>query len=283
MTRSPAATGGELVLVSTPIGNIGDISARALGVLGAADIVCCEDTRHTGLLLKRLGVTARRLLSLNAHNEAERASYLLRELASGSTVAVVSDAGTPGVSDPGERLVAIAIEAGFRVTAVPGASAVLAALVVSGMGVSRWRFEGFLPRKGVERRRILGEIAAAPCPSVCFESPHRLAATLSDLAEVCGGERAVAVCRELTKLHEEVLRSSLTEAAERFAATPTKGEIVVVVAGAPAPERPSAVAADLKAEVDSLVSGGMTRRDAVRAVAARRALPRSEVYAAAIE
>ena len=271
----------ELVLVSTPIGNLGDLSPRARAVLAEADVVCCEDTRHTGAMLKRLGIEARRFVSLNAHNEADRVELVLEELASGHTVALVSDAGTPAVSDPGERLVAAAAAAGFRVTAVPGPSAVLAALVVSGMGLSRWRFEGFLPRKGPERRHRLGDIASAPCPSVCYESPHRLAATLSDLAVACGSERPVAVCRELTKLYEEVWRSSLADAAAHFAALPPKGEIVVVV-GPASLAVAEAGTGDLRADVEALIGTGMSRRDAVRDVAAKRGIARSVVYAAAV-
>jgi 16S rRNA (cytidine1402-2'-O)-methyltransferase len=285
-TNSPAATsgGGELVVVSTPIGNLGDVSPRALAALEGADIVCCEDTRHTGMMLKRLGIGTRRLLSLHGHNEAARIPFLVEELAAGHTVALVSDAGTPAISDPGERLVAAAAEAGLRVTAVPGPSAVLAALVVSGMGLGRWRFEGFLPRKGRERRARLADIASSPCPSVCYESPHRVAATLSDLAGECEPERRVAVCRELTKLHEEVRRSSLGEAAAHFEQATPKGEFVLVVDGA----APVATAGEttgggeLASAVEALVATGTSRRDAIRAVSEQHGLPRGIVYQAAI-
>ncbi|MGH9172486.1 MAG: 16S rRNA (cytidine(1402)-2'-O)-methyltransferase [Acidimicrobiales bacterium] len=277
---SPAA--GRLVLVATPIGNMADMSPRAMSALAEADIVCCEDTRHSGLLLSRLGVAAKRLVSLNAHNEAEKAPWLLGVMAGGAVVALVSDAGTPAVSDPGERLVALAAENGLTVTSVPGPSAVLAGLVVSGMGLSRWRFEGFLPRKGPERRALLAEIAAAPCPSVCFESPHRVAATLADLAAACGEGRRVAVCRELTKLHEETFRGTLGEAAARFAAAPVRGELVVVVAGSDPPSPAESDVAGLHSAVGSLMAKGLSRRDAVRQVAIDKGLPRSTVYAAAI-
>ncbi|HXY43867.1 MAG TPA: 16S rRNA (cytidine(1402)-2'-O)-methyltransferase [Acidimicrobiales bacterium] len=286
MSESPGGdeTPGELVLVSTPIGNLGDLSPRAAATLSAADIVCCEDTRHTGTMLKRLGITARRLLSLHAHNEGSRLPMLLDELASGHVVAVVSDAGTPAVSDPGGRLVAAAAEAGVRVSAVPGPSAVLAALVVSGMKIERWHFEGFLPRKGGERRTRLAEIASAPCPSVCYESPPRLAATLADLAQSCGPERRVAVCRELTKLHEEVRRSTLAEAVSHFAVTAARGEFVLVVEGTGASRRPAeAPNGDaLAAAVDEQVASGASRRDAVREVAERLGVARSTVYEAAL-
>jgi 16S rRNA (cytidine1402-2'-O)-methyltransferase len=280
----PAEAAGRLVVVSTPIGNLGDLSPRAGAALSEADIVCCEDTRHTGMMLKRLGIGVRRLLSLHAHNEVERTSLVLEELALGRCIALVSDAGTPAISDPGERLLAAAAEAGFAVSVVPGPSAVLAAIVVSGMNVGRFRFEGFLPRRGGDRRERLAEIAAAPCPSVCYESPQRLVATLSDLAETCGAERRVAVCREMTKIHEEILRSTLAEATAHFTVTAPRGEIVVVVDGAgdAAAQAPAASADELSAAVEVLVGRGQSRRDAVRDVAAGLGIKRSIVYEAAV-
>jgi 16S rRNA (cytidine1402-2'-O)-methyltransferase len=275
---------GELVVVSTPIGNLGDLSPRAAATLSQADIVCAEDTRHTGLALKRLGIDARRLLSLHAHNERDRIPGLISELLAGARVALVSDAGTPSVSDPGDALVAAAIDAGVRVTAVPGPSAVLAAVAVAGMGGERWAFEGFLPRKGRERRERLSLIARAPAPSVMFESPRRVVATLADLEEVCGPGRTVAVCRELTKLHEEVRRSSLAEAVEHFSTTEPRGEFVLVIAGRPsaeaAAERPAPD--ELRLEVESLVAAGSTRRDAIAEVAERSGVPKRQVYDAAV-
>jgi 16S rRNA (cytidine1402-2'-O)-methyltransferase len=280
----PPEAGGQLVVVSTPIGNLGDLSPRAASVLSAADIVCCEDTRHTGMMLKRLGIATHRLLSLHAHNEAERTLLVLEEITLGRTVALVSDAGTPAVSDPGERLVAAVAEAGFRVSVVPGPSAVLAALVMSGMGLGRWRFEGFLPRKGSERRARLNDIASSPCPSVCYESPQRLLPTLADLSEACDADRRVAVCREMTKIHEEVRRSTLGEAEAHFAVTAPRGEIVIVVDGID--ERalpvPAASSDELSAAVEVLVGRGSTRRDAVREVATALGIRRSVVYGAAV-
>jgi 16S rRNA (cytidine1402-2'-O)-methyltransferase len=275
---------GQLVVVSTPIGNLGDLSPRAAATLSGADIVCCEDTRHTGVMLKRLGISTQRLLSLHAHNEAERLPRVLDELAAGRTVALVSDAGTPAISDPGERLVAAAADAGYRVSVVPGPSAVLAAVVMSGMGLGRWRFEGFLPRRGGERRARLADIASSPCPSVCYESPRRLLATLRDLAEACGADRRVAVCREMTKIHEEVRRSTLADAAAHFGETAPRGEIVIVVDGVDegAVSVPVASPDELSAAVEVLVGGGSSRRDAVREVAAALGIRRSVVYEAAI-
>lgn len=277
-------TAGELVVVSTPIGNLADLSPRAASAISAADVVCCEDTRHTGSMLRRLGISSNRLLSLHAHNEADRIPMLLDELRSGRRVALVSDAGTPAVSDPGERLVAAAARAGIRVSPVPGPSAVLAAAVVSGMGLARWRFEGFLPRKGGDRRKRLEDIASSPSPSVCYESPQRAAATLADLAGVCGGDRKVAVCREMTKLHEEVWRSGLADAAAHFAESAVRGEITLVIDGAEvgrdAPPAPSD--GELLVEVEALVRTGLSRRDAVRDVACRLGLARAAVYRAAV-
>lgn len=283
-TGSGAAVTGELILVSTPIGNLGDLSPRAAAALSAADIVCCEDTRHTGTMLKRLGIGAKRMLSLHAHNEGDRLPLLLEALRAGNTVAVVSDAGTPAVSDPGERLVASAADAGISVTAVPGPSAVLAALVVSGMKIGRWRFEGFLPRKGGERRRRLSDIASSPSPSVCYESPARVAATLADLEQVCGPTRRVAVCREMTKLHEEVRRYTLAEAAAHYGASTPRGEIVLVIDGADDAGRSTQVPStdELVGAVDALIAGGRSRRDAVREVATRSGVTRAVVYEAAV-
>lgn len=270
---------GELVVVATPIGNIGDLSPRAASVLASCDVICCEDTRHSGRLFARVGISSRRLVSYHAHNEASRTSEMLDRLAAGERVGLVSDAGTPAVSDPGARLVAAAHDAGVRVSVVPGPSAAAAAVSISGFDGSRWRVEGFLPRKGLERRRRLSEIAAAPDPSVLFEAPGRVASLLSDLVQACGGDRAVVVCRELTKLHEEVWRGTLADAADRVAGERARGEFVLVLSGgevattAPAAEQ-------LRSEAESLVSAGASRRDAVREVAGRHSVSTRAVYEA---
>lgn len=281
MTAGPLGA-GELVLVATPIGNLRDLSPRAASTLTEADIVCCEDTRHTGMMLTRLGIKAQRLVSLHSGNEAEKIPLILGELIAGRTVAVVSDAGMPAVADPGERLVRAAAEAGVRVTAVPGASAVPTAVALSGLGGARWRFEGWIARKGRERTAQLATIATSTCPSVCFESPQRIVATLEALSQSCGPERRVVVCRELTKLHEEVLRTTAAGAAAHFGAVPPRGEFVIVVDAAPAGERAAPDAADLRLEVTALMAAGRSRRDAVDEVAARHALPRRAVYEAAL-
>jgi 16S rRNA (cytidine1402-2'-O)-methyltransferase len=264
------------VIVATPIGNLGDLSPRAVEVLAGADLVCCEDTRRTRGLLTHAGVTGQRLLSLHARNEMERLPRVLGHLAAGRTVAVVSDAGTPTVSDPGARLVAAAVAAGAEVTAVPGPNAAVTALVVSGLPTTRFCFEGFLARRGSERRRRLQALAAEERTIVIHEAPGRLAATLSDLADVCGADRAVVVARELTKLHEEVWRGTLGRAAQEFGARDVRGEVVVVLAGAePAvPADEATVVAALQRHVDE----GASWRDAAGAVAAELGLPRRQVY-----
>ncbi len=239
---------GTLVLVGTPIGNLGDLAPRAVEVLASADLLACEDTRRTRQLLTYCGISAAgRLVSLHEHNEARRIPELLDRLARGETVAVVSDAGMPGVSDPGSRLVASAVEAGHTVTVVPGPSAAMAALVVSGLPTRSFCFEGFLPRKGRLRRELLDEIATGRRTTVLFESPYRVAATVSDLEDACGGDRRVAIVRELTKVYEEVWRGTLGEAVSRYGeiaarGTAPKGEHVIVVEGTqPSRNRPKDV------------------------------------------
>jgi 16S rRNA (cytidine1402-2'-O)-methyltransferase len=241
-----------------------------------ADLVCCEDTRRTRALLTHAGVTGVRLLSLHAHNEAARIPEVLARLVAGETVAVVSDAGTPGISDPGARLVAAAVDAGVTVTAVPGPNAVLAALVVSGLPAERFCFEGFLPRRGPERRRRLESVAGEERTSVFYEAPGRLAATLAELAATCGPGRRVVVARELTKIHEEVWRGTLADAAAEFGARDVLGEVVVVVAGA-APAAP-ADDATLEAAVRVRLAAGDTVRDASAAVARALGVSRRRVY-----
>lgn len=265
------------MLVATPIGNLGDLSPRAVSTIAEADAVCCEDTRRTAKLLTHAGIRARRLIVVNEHTEAERIGEVLGVLGRGGTVAVVTDAGTPGVSDPGERLVRAAIEAGHEVQAVPGASAALAALVVSGLPTGRFVVEGFLPRTGSARRDRLAEVAAERRTTVLFEAPHRLARTLTDLREACGPGRGVVVVRELTKLHEQRWAGTLAEAADRASAGEPIGEHVVVLAGAPPP-----IAADddtIRAELAAELALGASRRDAADRVAARLGVARNRVYA----
>ena len=274
--------GGEVVLVATPIGNLGDLSARMVAVLRDADLVCCEDTRRTRVLLSAAGVPAGgRLVSLHAHNEAARLGQLLAALEAGKTIAVVTDAGMPVVSDPGAALVDAALDRGFGVTVVPGPSAVLAALVVSGLPADRFSFEGFLPRKGVDRRARLSELAAEPRTSVVFESPARLVATLEDLAARMP-ERQVAVCRELTKVHEEVWRGTVADAASEFARRDVKGEVVLVLGGAPAAAPATASDHDVGTAVAAHLEDGTSVRDAASAAAEELGVPRRRAYAAAV-
>lgn len=271
---------GRIVLVATPIGNLGDLAPRAVAVLDQADVVCCEDTRRTRALLTAAGVAGRgRLSALHDHNEDAQVPRLLERVRAGETVAVVCDAGTPAISDPGARLVAAAAAGGLTVSVVPGPSAVVAALVVSGLPTDRFCVEGFLPRKGAERRRRLAVLATEERTAVVLEAPGRLAATLADLAEVCG-DRPVAVVRELTKIHEETWRGDLMSAAESFAEHPVRGEIVVVVGGAPPPAPPSASAV-AGAVADRLAAGDGVR-DAADAVAASLGVPRRQAYQVAL-
>lgn len=280
--RRPACV-GELAVVATPIGNMGDLSPRAVATLKEADVVCCEDTRHTGQMLARLGLHASRLLSVHAHNEPKRLAEVLELLERGAHVALVSDAGTPALSDPGELVISAAIAAGHKVTTVPGPSAAVSALVVAGLGTARWRFEGFLPRKGPDRARRLGEIAAASHPSVIYEAPQRVGATLHDLAECCGGDREVAVCRELTKRFEETWRGTLAEACERASAAPARGEHVIVVAGAPAGKRSSPNEGEVRNAVASRMSAGASRRQAAAAVAVELDVPKRFAYETSLD
>lgn len=266
---------GMLTLVATPIGNLGDLPPRAVEAFQTADLVCCEDTRRTGSLLKHLGVHVAELRRLDDHTEYDAIPQILDRLRSGEQVVLVSDAGTPGISDPGERLVAAAVDAGLAVTSVPGPVAAIAALVASGLPSGRFVFEGFLARKGQERSAQLAAIAAETRTTVFYESPNRLAATLTALAEVCGGSRRAVVARELTKLHEELRRGSLAELA-KWAGTGVKGEVVVVVAGAEAPAELDDDA--LVERLRGLLADGSSRRDAIDRVAAETGVRRGRVY-----
>jgi 16S rRNA (cytidine1402-2'-O)-methyltransferase len=274
--------GGRLVLVATPIGNLGDLSPRALQTLVEADVVCCEDTRRTRGLLAHAGVKGVRLLSLHGHNEVARLDAVLAHLTGGRTVAVVSDAGTPLLSDPGERLVAAAVEAGVTVSTVPGPSAALAALVVSGFATGRFCFEGFLPRRGTERRRRVDSVAGESRTVVLFEAPGRVVATLADLMGACGPERRVVVAREMTKLHEEVWRGTLGEGMVVFAAREVRGEVVVVLAGASTPEgEPDD--ADVTEALRVRLAAGVTVRDAAAGVAEELGVARRRAYDLALD
>jgi len=277
---------GRLVLVATPIGNLGDLSPRAREVLATADLICCEDTRRTRALLSAVGVAAGgpdgdRLLSLHGHNEEGRRDRVATAVAGGATVAVVSDAGTPGISDPGAWLAAQLAAAGERVSTVPGPSSVVGALVVSGLPADRFCVEGFLPRKGSERRRRIAALMADERTSVVLEAPGRVAGTLGELS-AADPDRPVAVVRELTKLHEEVWRGTLGEAAEAFAARQLRGEVVLVVGGAPAPE--PAGDEEVEAAVRAVVADDSSAgpRQVAERVAASLGVPRRRAYEASL-
>ncbi|HVY59497.1 MAG TPA: 16S rRNA (cytidine(1402)-2'-O)-methyltransferase [Xanthobacteraceae bacterium] len=266
-----------LYLVATPIGNLGDVTLRALETLAAADLIACEDTRVTRKLLDRYGI-ATPLTPYHDHNAAVARPRILSRLADGAAVALVSDAGTPLVSDPGYKLVRAATEAGHPITAVPGASAVLAALSVAGLPTDRFFFEGFLPPKEAARRTRIAELARIPSTLVLFETGSRLTATLADLA-AGAGDREAAVCRELTKLHEEVRRGPLARLAAEADQSETRGEFVLVIA--PPPATAEIAAADL----DALLRGALDRaslKDAVAEIAEVTGRPRREVYRRAL-
>jgi 16S rRNA (cytidine1402-2'-O)-methyltransferase len=270
----PAA--GVLYLVGTPIGNRDDLSPRARRVLQGVDRIACEDTRRSGLLLHGLGIRGR-LCSFHRHNQARRLPELLDALAAGESVAVISDAGLPGISDPGEELVAAARQRGLTVICVPGPSAVTTALVSSGLPCGRFCFEGFLPPRSSPRRRRLQALAAEPRTIVLFEAPHRLLALLEDLLAVLG-DRPLSVARELTKRHEEQVGPTVAAALAHFRGRPPQGECTLVLGGAP-PAAPAVWAeADLRAELEALRRDGLSSREAARVVAERSGHSRRALY-----
>jgi 16S rRNA (cytidine1402-2'-O)-methyltransferase len=271
---------GTLWLVGTPIGNLGDITDRARATLGRVDLIACEDTRRTGKLLAHLGVDRPRLVSFFEGNERKRLPELLDHLRSGRQVAVVSDAGMPGLSDPGERLVRAAVAEGIPVDVAPGPSAAIAALVVSGLPAARFAFEGFLPRKAGERRTRLEHLAGEARTIVAFESPRRLGALLADAADILG-ERRAAVVRELTKMHQEVARGTLSELASRYREEEARGEVVVVIEGRSAHVGRDELEA-LAERVEALTSEGMSRREAAALVAEESGASRRGLYEASL-
>ena len=266
---------GRLVLVATPIGNLGDLSPRAVDTLATADVVACEDTRRTRKLFSHAGLATPPMLVVNEHTEFDQGDAIMARLAGGATVALVSDAGSPVISDPGEQLVRAAIEHGHRVEVTPGPSAVVAALALSGLPAARFCFEGFLPRKGPVRARRMTELATEQRTTVLFEAPHRLERTLTELREVLGGGRSVALAREITKRNEEVVRGSLDEALT-WAGAGVKGEVVIVLAGASPP--PPADDDQVIAAVAAAVAGGDSHAAAARAVAEELGMGRRHVY-----
>lgn len=277
-TAPSATSSGTLYLVSTPIGNLGDVTARATDVLRTADAVLCEDTRHSRRLLDHIGSHAP-TLSLHEHNEARRSEGLVARLAAGETFALVSDAGTPLLSDPGARLVAAAIAAGIAVVPLPGPSALLAALVASGLDAERFTFYGFLARRGRERAAELAAIAASPFTTLVYEAPGRVPDTLADLAAVCGTDRPAAVARELTKQYEEIRRGTLGELAAYHATTAPRGEVVLVIAGRPARSAGDAFDDEaVRAHARALLADGTAPRDAARSLVDAFGLGRNAAY-----
>jgi 16S rRNA (cytidine1402-2'-O)-methyltransferase len=268
---------GVLVLAASPIGQAGDAPPRLAAELEQADVIAAEDTRRFRRLCSDLGISpAGQVVSYFEGNESGRTPQLLQRLTDGARVVLITDAGMPSVSDPGYRLVAAAVAADIRVTAVPGPSAVLTALAVSGLPVDRFCFEGFAPRKAGERARRFGALAAEERTMVFFESPHRTAATLEAMASAFGADRAAAVCRELTKTHEEVRRGSLADLAA-WAADGVRGEITLVVAGA-APAEASTSPEDLRGRVADLEAQGRSRKEAIAETARAAGVPKREVY-----
>lgn len=270
---------GTLYIVSTPIGNLEDITQRALQVLGQVELIACEDTRHTRKLLNHFGINSP-TVSYHDHNERERSVELLRRLTSGENIALVSDAGTPGINDPGYRVVQLAIENDLAVVPVPGASALISALVGSGLPTDEFFFGGFLPPKSNARRMRLTELRSLPATLIFYEAPHRISAALKDAFDVLGARHAV-VARELTKLHEEFVRGRLDELAAQFASNEkARGEIVLIIDRAPALEEQASV--DSKASVAAVVaefeSEGMDHRAALKKAARTLGLTRDEAY-----
>lgn len=268
---------GILYVVGTPIGNLEDISARAARVLGQVDLIAAEDTRVSGRLLKALDIK-RPLISYYEHNKAVREGELLARLHSGQNIALISDAGMPGISDPGADLLRLAIAAGLETVIIPGPNAAISALVLSGLDSSRFTFEGFLPRQGSKRRAALALLSAEQRTMLFYEAPHRLLYTLRDMAALFGTERAAAAARELTKLHEEVIRGSLGELLTHFEQTAPRGEFTLVVAGAPPPLPQVPAESELTAELAALISAGQGRKEAARILAQKYDLPVKYVY-----
>jgi 16S rRNA (cytidine1402-2'-O)-methyltransferase len=273
---------GRLVLVPTPIGNLGDISTRMIEVLTSADVIACEDTRHTRKLLSSQNITGKRLLAVHEHNEQAAADGLVNLAQQGQTVALVTDAGTPAISDPGALVVRSFVAAGLPVECLPGPAAFVVALAVSGLATERFVFEGFLPAKGSGRVERLQQIAVETRTVVLYEAPHRMLRLVEDLATECGSTRQVSISRELTKRFETTLRLSLGEAVAELTTTEPRGEYVVVLAGAQVEPAADFDDAAILQKLDVLRSGGMRTRDCVDAVAAELGVPRRRVYSIAI-
>jgi len=272
---------GILYLVPTPIGNLGDISLRAKQTLENADFIAAEDTRVSLKLLNHLEIK-KPLVSYYEHNKTFKGGRIVERILAGETCALVSDAGSPAISDPGEDLVKECAAAGITVCAIPGPCAAITALSISGQSTGRFCFEGFLSMSKKSRREHLDSLRAEKRTMIFYEAPHKLMNTLEDMVEVFGAERPVSFCRELTKLHEEVLRTTLGQAIVHFTETPPKGEFVLVVAGAPEEAKEIPTATDAAGRVNALISQGLSRKDAIKQTAQELGLPKNAVYAAAL-
>ncbi|MCL1906193.1 MAG: 16S rRNA (cytidine(1402)-2'-O)-methyltransferase [Clostridiales bacterium] len=273
---------GKLYLVGTPIGNLEDISFRAVRILGEADLIAAEDTRVSGRLLNALNIK-RPLISYYEHNKTLRGEELLSRLQAGEHIALISDAGMPGISDPGADLLRLAVEAGIEAVVVPGPNAALGALVLSGLDSRRFTFEGFLPREGGKRRAALAALAAEQRTMVFYEAPHRVLATLNDMAAAFGANRQAAAGRELTKLHEEMLRGSLGELADHFAQTAPRGEFTLVLAGSPPVVPKAPQDNELAEELAALIKAGRGRKEAAKALAQKYGLSVKHLYGLGLE
>lgn len=273
---------GILYLVPTPIGNLGDISLRAKQTLEAADFIAAEDTRVSLKLLNHLEIK-KSLVSYYEHNKTFKGSRIVDRILAGENCALVSDAGSPAISDPGEDLVKQCAEAGITVIAIPGPCAAITALSISGQSTGRFCFEGFLSMSKKSRREHLDSLRSEKRTMIFYEAPHKLLNTLEDMAEVFGADRPISFCRELTKLHEEVIRTTLGEAIQRYTENAPKGEFVLVVAGAPEEIREAASPTDAAARVNELIAQGLSRKDAIKQTAKELDLPKNVVYSAALE
>jgi 16S rRNA (cytidine1402-2'-O)-methyltransferase len=272
---------GSLVVVGTPIGNLGDISPRAVKALSDADVIACEDTRRCRGLLSHLGIDAPPLIVINEHEEAGRVEQIVDRIAAGESVALTTDAGMPAISDPGELIVRAVADSGQRIEVVPGPTAASTALVASGLATGRWCFEGFLPRKGAARTERVRAVSAERRTTVLYEAPHRLERTLTVLTEAAGGDRSVVVARELTKLHEEIWRGSLDESLDWVVQNPPRGEFVIVLDGAPAPDPATDDA--LRAALRRELAAGLRTKEAAARVAEVHGVGKREAYELALE
>ena len=268
---------GMLYLVATPIGNLSDLSERAVKVLSEVDLIAAEDTRNSAKLLNILGIK-KPMVSYHDHNRRERGEELCQRLAGGESIALITDAGTPGISDPGEDMVALCAERGLPVTLIPGACAGICALVLSGLPTGKFVFEGFLPPKSSDRRARLRELSGEKRTVVFHEAPHKLVSALTDMAEIFGDSRRIALCRELTKLNEEIVRTTLGQARDHYSENDPRGEFVLVVEGASGEDKPFWAELDERGHVEHYISLGMSKNDAIKAAARDRGVPKNEVY-----